>query len=60
MLWVLVDVAIALLALVGLTAVCVRLWRSTKALGSAIGKAGETLGEASAAVPAVRRSTDDT
>jgi hypothetical protein len=59
-LWVLVDVAIAVLALVGLTAVCLRLWRTTKALGSAIGTAGDTLGEASAAVPAVRRGADET
>ena len=57
MLWIAVDVAVALLALVWLALVCGRLWRQTKALGRTLADAGETLGEASAQVPEVRRVT---
>jgi hypothetical protein len=59
-LWILVDVAIALLALTGLGLACVRLWRQTKALGSALGEAGRSVGDAAAAVPPVVRGADET
>ena len=59
MLWILVDVGIALLALAGLGLVCARLWRQTKALSRTIGEAGRTVGDAAAAVPPVQRAADD-
>jgi len=59
-LWIVVDAAVALLALTGLALVCLRLWRQTKALGTTLSEASETVGEASAAVPQLTRSTHDT
>ena len=60
MLWIAVDVLVALVALFGLALVCLRLWRQTKALGTTLARAGESVGEASAAIPPVARSTRDT
>jgi hypothetical protein len=59
-LWILVDVAVALLALTGLGLACARLWRQTKALGRTMEEAGRTVGDATAAIPPVARGADDT
>ena len=56
LLWIAVDCAIALLALVGFGLVCLRLWRQTKALGRALSDASDRVGAAQAEVPAVRRT----
>ena len=47
MLWVLLDVLIAVLAVAGLIGVLLSLWRRVKAFTRAAGEAGETLGKAS-------------
>ncbi|MDP9182618.1 MAG: hypothetical protein M3P04_07580 [Actinomycetota bacterium] len=61
MLWVLLDVVIALLAVVILVAVALSLWRRVKAFtreageaGEVVGKASDTLAAAQAAQPARR------
>ena len=43
MLWVLVDVAIGLMAVLGLALAVLRLWRRAKALTRAVGDAGEAV-----------------
>jgi len=59
-LWIAVDLAVALLALLGLVLVCLRLWRQTKSLGTTMREASETVAEAQAAVPPIARSARDT
>jgi hypothetical protein len=59
-LWIALDIALALLALTGLALVLLRLWRQTKALGGTIREASESVAAAQAAVPAVRRGAQDT
>lgn len=48
--WILLDVAIAVLALVALALVALSVWRSTKALGAQLGRAGDQLSGMSAAL----------
>lgn len=57
MLWILVDVGIALLALLGLVLVGVRLWRTVRATTTALGAANERLAAAQAALDALPRPT---
>ena len=54
MLWVLIDVAIAVLALVVLTLVGLLLWRRVKALARLVGTAGEQVGTATALLADLR------
>ena len=61
MLWVLVDVAIGLLAVLGLAVAILRVWRRAKVLTRAVGEAGdavavvnERLAAAQAAMPTRR------
>lgn len=44
--WILIDVAIALLALAVLVVLGLGLWRQVKSLGRAVGRAGELVGRA--------------
>ena len=46
MLWLLLDVAIGLIALAGLTFVALGLWRQVKDLGREVARAGEAIGRA--------------
>jgi len=45
-LWLLLDVAIGLIALAGLTFVALGLWRQVKDLGREVARAGEAIGRA--------------
>jgi hypothetical protein len=54
-LWILVDVAIAVVALAGLVLVGLRLWRTVRTTTRALGSANERLAAASAALDAVPR-----
>jgi hypothetical protein len=45
-LWVLLDVLLAVAALVGLALVVLGLWRKVKELGREVGRAGEAIGRA--------------
>lgn len=55
MLLILVDVAIAVVALAGLVLVGLRLWRTVRATTRALGDANERLAAANAALDAVPR-----
>lgn len=57
MLWILVDVAIALLALTGLGIVGLRLWRTVKQTSRALGDANERLATAQNALEAAQRQS---
>lgn len=50
MTWILIDLAIALLALAVLAVLVLGLWRRVKALASAVTAAGETVGRATDAL----------
>ncbi|MDP9101644.1 MAG: hypothetical protein M3N21_05805 [Actinomycetota bacterium] len=52
--WLIVDIALALLALVVLGAVLLGLWRQVKALGAEVSRAGAALGEATDRLAAVQ------
>jgi hypothetical protein len=45
-LWVLIDILLALAALAGLALVVLGLWRKVKDLGRELGRAGEAIGRA--------------
>jgi hypothetical protein len=53
-LWVLLDVAIGLIAVLGLVMVLLSLWRRVKAFTRAAGEAGDTVGKASDALAAAQ------
>lgn len=46
MLWIVVDVALGLVALVALALVVLGLWRKVKDLGRELSRAGEAIGQA--------------
>ena len=46
MLWVVVDILLGVLALVGLAIVVLSLWRKVKELGHEVARAGEAIGRA--------------
>ena len=48
--WILIDLAIALLALAVLAVLVLGLWRRVKALGSTVARAGEAVAQASEAL----------
>ena len=52
--WILLSVAIALIALAGLAVLVLGLWRRVKALSSAVTQAGETVGQATEALEAAQ------
>jgi hypothetical protein len=52
--WVLLDVALPLLALVALGAVLLRLWRRVKALGSRVSEASAAVGDVTARLDAAQ------
>ena len=54
MLWVLLDVAIGLMAVVGLVVALLSLWRRVKAFTRAAGAAGDAVGTASDALAAAQ------
>jgi len=54
--WILLDLAIALVALAVLAMLVLGLWRRVKALSSAVTAAGETIGEATDALAAAQSS----
>jgi hypothetical protein len=56
--WVALDVAIAVLPLVGIGLVLLRLWRSVKALTRTAGEAGESVGAATDRLAAVQAAGD--
>ena len=58
MLWILLDVAIAVAALVVLAVLVLGLWRKVKALSAVVAAAGERLGEASDRLAAVQAEAD--
>lgn len=60
MLWILLDVALAMLAIGALVLACLRLWRTTKALGRAMSDAGDRVGAAMDRLPSLERHTNDT
>jgi hypothetical protein len=53
-LWIVLDVVIALLAVLGLGLVALRLWRQVRALTRLTGEATARVGEATAALEAVQ------
>jgi len=55
-LWILVDVGIALLALTGLVVVGLRLWRTVRTTTKALGAANERLAAAQAQLGAVQQA----
>ena len=55
MVWILVDVGIAVLALAGLVLVGLRLWRTVRTTTRALGAANERLASAQAALEAVQQ-----
>ena len=57
MLLIAVDVAVCLLALLGLVLVSLRLWRTVRGFTSAMGAASERIGTATAALEALPRPT---
>jgi hypothetical protein len=57
-LWILLDVAIAVAALVVLAVLVLGLWRKVKALSATVAAAGERLGEASDRLAAVQAEAD--
>jgi hypothetical protein len=57
LLWVLLDVAVGLLAVVVLVLAGLRLYRHVKALGRAVSATSESLGEASAGLSIERPSS---
>ena len=56
--WVLLDLLIALLALVGLGFVVLGLWRKVKELSREVGRAGESVGRATDALARAQEATD--
>jgi hypothetical protein len=54
------DLVLALGALLFLVGVLLRLWHKVHAFGSAVSEAGDRLSQASAAVPQMQRSTPAT
>jgi hypothetical protein len=56
-LWILIDLGIALLALAGLVLVGLRLWRTVRTTTTALGEANERLMTAQAALDAVQQQT---
>lgn len=54
MLWIGIDLAVALLALVGLSLVVLRLWRQVRAFTRVTGDASTRIGDATAALEAVQ------
>ncbi|MDT7571783.1 MAG: hypothetical protein QOE05_1957 [Actinomycetota bacterium] len=50
MLWLVVDLLLGLIALVGLALVLLGLWRKVKELGREVGRAGEAIGRATDAL----------
>ena len=54
MLWILLDIAIAVAALAVLAVLVLGLWRKVKALSATVAAAGERLGEASDRLAAVQ------
>jgi len=52
--WILLDLAVALLAVLGLAAVALRLWRQVRAFSKATGDATARINEASAGLEAVQ------
>ncbi len=54
MIWILVDVAIAVAALAVLAVLVLRLWRKVKALSQAVTVAGETVASATDALAAAQ------
>ncbi len=53
MLWILVDIAVALLAVVALAVVTLDLWRQVKVLGRGLGSAADRLGQVADALGAI-------
>ena len=58
MLWILLDVAIAVAALVVLAVLVLGLWRKVTALSATVAAAGERLGEAGDRLAAVQAEDD--
>jgi len=52
--WILIDVALALLAIAGLGLLLLRLWRKVKALSTTVARASDTIGKATEGLAAAQ------